>query len=133
MEEIVIQPMQWSSLSDIEAVDHELTSADAACLAELRAVLQKHQRLDRFGVTLLHKHFELSEDECLLETVDIDGRRLLVQPVLRSALPPAVQTQWRLASNEPTQWCSSYCMYTKDGGHRFQHEQRGNKTMSKEP
>lgn len=44
-------------------MDHQLNSEGAACLAELREVLGKHDRLNRFGITLIHKHFELSEDE----------------------------------------------------------------------
>ena len=36
---------------------------DAVCFKDIREVLIKHNALDRFGMCLIHKHFEMSEDE----------------------------------------------------------------------
>ena len=83
--EVRVQGVVWNSLSHIADVV-PIGDADAACLSEVRAVLEKHGALDRFGVALLHSHFELAEDEILLETTDLDGREQLVRPVSRAWL-----------------------------------------------
>ncbi len=49
-------------------------------------MLQKHRALSRFGVSLLHSHFDLAEDQMMMETTDLDEREHLVRPVKRSWL-----------------------------------------------
>lgn len=122
MHQIVVQPMQWAKLPDMNDIDPSLDASDAACLAALREVLQAHGKLDRFGVNLLHKHFELTDDECLIETIDTEGRVLTVTPIARSALPSAVPTQWNLSSHSPLQWCEVYCQRLSNGDHRNGHQ-----------
>ena len=39
---------------------------DEACINEIRSVLARHNALQRFGITLLHKHFDITDDEVLL-------------------------------------------------------------------
>lgn len=116
-----VQPTQWASIQDIHDVDHALSADDIECLNEVRAVLEKHNRLERFGVMLLHKHFDVHQDECLLETIDTDRRELSVRPVLKSELPQAVQTQWRLVDRSPLQWCEAWCNYS-GGTHHHGHQ-----------
>jgi hypothetical protein len=82
---INLYPMQWSRLhhiADVKAID----DSDAACLYEIQRVLQRHGALSRFGVSLLHSHFDLAEDEMMMETTDLDKREHLVRPVKRSWL-----------------------------------------------
>lgn len=122
MQKINVQPTQWASIQDMNEIDRQLSEQDTRCLAELRNILKKHGLLNRFGVMLLHKHFELEADECLMETIDVEGRVLTVRPVSRAEVAGAVQTQWKLSSADPLQWCSGFCNYNK--GHRHQH-QRG--------
>jgi hypothetical protein len=61
---------------------------DVDCLREIREVLERHDRLGRFGVTLLHSHFNVAPDEVLVETAS-DERTLTVAPVKTSELPQA--------------------------------------------
>ena len=113
--------MQWFALTDIEVLAHGLSPIDVARLNEVRAVLESHGKLQRFGVSLLHKHFEIAADECLLETVDVQRRELRVRPVPKDALPQAVKSQWRLVDRSPLQWCEAWCNYsggTHDHGHQ---------------
>ena len=42
-------PMQWAALRDIDDVA-PIHEGDYACLAEVRDVLTKHNKRDRFGV-----------------------------------------------------------------------------------
>jgi hypothetical protein len=68
-----------STLPDITDV-RPVGPADRACLTELRAVLARHAALDRFGITLLHDHFPMGDDEQLMETCDPATRTLTIRP-----------------------------------------------------
>jgi hypothetical protein len=118
---ITVSPMQWSTLPDMDRMDHDLNASDADCLADIRNVLARHGKLERFGITLMHKHFEIGDDECLVETIDVHTRTLTVRPYPKSDLAQAVQTQWGLASHDPLQWCKQQCYYT-GGSHTPPHQ-----------
>ncbi|HEX8727912.1 MAG TPA: hypothetical protein VF739_04780 [Ktedonobacterales bacterium] len=80
-----LQPLQWNRLDHIAEVE-PISDADGPCLEEIRQVLVKYGALSRFGVTLLHSHFSLSDDEIMMETTDLDSREQRVRPVSRSWL-----------------------------------------------
>lgn len=85
VDKIVVQPLAWNTLKDIDEV-RKIDDTDAPCLEEIRAVLEKHNCLDRFGISLLHSHFQVADDEILLETTDPAKREHWVRPVKRSEL-----------------------------------------------
>ena len=85
MSALGMESMQWSTLKHITDVK-PIGEDDAACLEEIRAVLEKHSCLERFGVTLLHSHFDLEDDEMMLETTDLEKREHWVRPVKQSSL-----------------------------------------------
>jgi hypothetical protein len=79
-----------------------LTAADFACFTELRAVLERHGMLERFGVTVLHKHFDLATNETLVETTDVAKRSMTIQPeVIDPSDVSAITTQWYLGNTIP--------------------------------
>ena len=80
MNTIIMQPTKWSELPDIDSVV-EFSDGDADCLREIRDVLKKHGCLERFGISLLHTHFDIAEDELLLETTDTKERTQFIRPV----------------------------------------------------
>jgi hypothetical protein len=83
MKPVIVESTQWSpSNSELRPID----DSDAECLEEIRSVLQKHNRLERFGVSLLHPPFDIGDDEILLETTDVDRREQFVRPVKKSFL-----------------------------------------------
>lgn len=97
------------------------TGADAALFRELAEVLSRYNALDRFGVTLLHKHFEIGPDEALLETTDVKERKQYLTTVKRSELVErnAVQTAWRLGPNGEALWgCVCVEINGEHSGHR---------------
>ncbi|TPL14815.1 hypothetical protein FJ945_29810 [Mesorhizobium sp. B2-4-9] len=97
MKAVSLETVQWSSLSDIDDVK-PLDDEDAAVLDELRQVLLTHDRLDRFGVCLLHKHFEVGDDEVAVEYTDIDRRVSRVVVEKKDTLNMnSVQTIWRFS------------------------------------
>jgi hypothetical protein len=83
MSTLVLESVQWADLDHIADV-RPIDERDAPCLEEVRLVLQKHNALDRFGMALLHSHFDLAEDEMMLETTDAERREHMVRPVKRS-------------------------------------------------
>jgi hypothetical protein len=81
-------------------------------VAEVREVLARHGRLDRFGLTLLHSHFDLANDEILVETVDKAGRTLTTRPLSAAATEPGatlVESSWRLDAPDGHPRPLTYC------------------------
>ncbi|MGA2741092.1 MAG: hypothetical protein ABSG65_27080 [Bryobacteraceae bacterium] len=83
MSQLTVESVQWNVLKHIAEVK-PIGDGDADCLEEVRLVLLKHNCLSRFGVSLLHSHFALDDDEIMLETTDLDKREHWVRPVKRS-------------------------------------------------
>src|SRR5260370_32755153 len=92
------QRAHFANIDDIEP----LSSQDTACLEEIREVLARHGALERFGVSLLHEHFEVADDEILVETCDIEARTLVTTPMKRAELgeEAIIQTNWCLRSGD---------------------------------
>lgn len=108
-----------TALPRIEDVP-ERSIEDERCFEELREVLRRHDAVGRFGVLLLHSHFDLDVDELLVETVDLPSRTMTIAPTKRTApqLENAVQTQWRLDEPGVVMTCVQYCQLNDAGGHR---------------
>jgi hypothetical protein len=83
--DVAVQPLQWLTLQDINEV-RPIDGSDAACLLEIRDVLEKHGALDRFGVSLLHSHFDVADYEMMLETTNVANREHWVRPVKKADL-----------------------------------------------
>jgi hypothetical protein len=121
MSTLVVQPMQWTDTPDISEVA-PLSQDDRECLKALRDVLEKYGALDRFGINLIHKHFEIADDECLVETIDIENRTLTTRPMPKQTVGKAIETQWHLANGEPCLVCDQQCVY--NNGHASRHYPR---------
>jgi hypothetical protein len=109
-----LRPMNWNGDPDITNLE-VLNTNDEACLEEMRAVLARHGKLSRFGVTLLHSHFKLAKDEVFLEQTDPLARTLLSSPVRYAEIRNQNYrpTVWRF-DGEAAYGCS-YCPTTPDG------------------
>lgn len=109
-------------LPDIDQVE-PVSAADDAIFAEIRTVLERHGALSRFGVTLLHQHFDISDDEALVESVDKVNRVLTTSPAPKNGGVPTVETSWRLDSPDGTRRCETQCNrpYGPSGPHIPQH------------
>jgi hypothetical protein len=84
-------------LADLEPLGEQ----DRACLDELRAVLDRFGSLDRFGLSLLHDHFDVAPDERMMETCDPGHRTLTIRPEPTHDLEPGVrivETSWRFGA-----------------------------------
>lgn len=111
MNALVMAPVEWSAMQDIDEIE-PIGAHDTDCLAELRDVLKKHDKLERFGVTLLHTHFEIGDDEIMLETLDVANRVLTTTPVKADGVANKIATVLALREGDPTtmSWCRKYCM-----------------------
>lgn len=98
------------TLPDIDEVA-PMSEADQPCLAEIRAVLAKYDALQRFGVVLLHEHFEVADDEVLVETIDVETRTLTSRPEKIAELSQysSVETSWRLDDLDAMARCTTAC------------------------
>ena len=95
---------------------------DDALFTELSSVLKKHNALDRFGVTLLHRHFDVRPGEVLLETTDVPTRKQTIRPISSEELAKEdyIETSWRLGDN----WVGMACVCVRMGDDH-QHQSRG--------
>lgn len=76
----------YEVLSDMDATDvGELREDDRACLEELGQYLVSTDAWQRFGIWLLHKHFEPAPGEVFVERTMSAPRRTETAPALRSA------------------------------------------------
>lgn len=117
----------YKALKDINEVD-PLTDEDHETLQMVREVLRKRNAIDKFGVTLLHDHFEIHDDEVLLETTDPITRIQTIKPYRNEELKEAhidgdnfMQTNWRFDQADPKNLiCLTYCNTL--GGHSERHK-----------
>lgn len=112
--------LQSTQINDLKHIDEiqSISPDDHACLEEIREVLAKYGLLSKFGVTLLHKHFDLEDNEILLETCDNLNRTLTARPVkiIGNTSPNLVETVWRF-DGITGKSCSRYCPTTPTGKH----------------
>jgi Glu-tRNA(Gln) amidotransferase subunit E-like FAD-binding protein len=110
----VVDRTLLSALPDILEVP-EFTAADQECLDEIRAVLERRNALSRFGVTLLHQHFDMTDDEILVETIDVENRILTSRPEKLAGLTGSgIETSWRLDHPASMQVCETLCQPDRD-------------------
>jgi hypothetical protein len=117
---LTVAPMQWARLKDIADVE-PLNEGDADCLAEIRDVLKKHGKLERFGVFLAHKHFDMTDGEILVEETDTDNRVQTIMPACRGNTMNTIETNWMLRDHdrETMVRCVVECLFsTQTGLHR---------------
>lgn len=121
MSNIAIQPMQWAETPDIdEALPY--SPEDEQCFREIRDILKKHNALDRFGLTLIHKHFDIAPDEAMVEYTDHENRTLITKPIKKTDFDPDefTVTNWRLTEGDVVAERTCHCARTSDshtGGH----------------
>jgi hypothetical protein len=123
---IVPLALAVNRLTDIHKVEHRLDS-ETSVFDEVLAVLKRHGVEKKYGLALLHKHFDLVEDEVLMEYTDLENRTLTTKPVRRSeaAAGNAIETVWSLDSGNAATACVVFCYgNSSTGQHVAQHTAR---------
>jgi hypothetical protein len=102
--------MVWTGLPSIDEMP-PLSESDQVVVDEIRQVLIKHGALNRFGINLLHSHFELRGDEVLVEHVDRTARTLTTRPLPVGELRrrSLVPTAFRLDETDEVPLAVQYC------------------------
>jgi hypothetical protein len=105
---------EHKGLTHIDETDSFDPAKDQPLFDEIKLVLTKHNALHRFGVTLLHKHFEVYEGERMVEVCNPETRTLTIQPVKRdlAADETYVETNWRFDTDSVhvNQLCFADCL-----------------------
>lgn len=106
MKELVVKPMQWMQVKDLHDTP-PLDGGDLECMKDVRAALAKHGKLGRFALHLVHKHFDIAEDEVLVEFSDAGSREQFfrVEKLDSEAAKHSVPTTWTLETMEPLAIC----------------------------
>lgn len=112
-------------LDDVDDLDQ----SDLACFQEIAAVLQRHGKLDRFDLALRHGHFDVGDDELLIETNDPITRTLSIEPYRSDAIPVGSkirETVWSLDLDGPvaSQRCKQACFVDLKDKHSTSHVYR---------
>jgi hypothetical protein len=100
-------------------------NSEAALFREIRELLRRYGAEKKYGLTLLHKHFDLADNEVLMEYADVGNRTLITRPTPRSEVSAvnAVETVWSLDSGMMTTVCRKFCYYyPSTGKHAVEHE-----------
>jgi hypothetical protein len=129
MTTLMIAPTQWSRYKDIEDVE-PINDGDLDCLAEVSEVLKKYGKRERFGVALLHKHFDLAADEQLVEYTDAEARLLTIKPIKCSEAGQTIETIWELGDGQDGRkvslGCAQSCWTNVHGNHSRSHQPNNN-------
>ena len=108
--QIVMQPMQWAQIPDVHDIA-PLSERDAECLRELRDVLRKHNAIDRFAVSLIHKHFDMQPTEQMVEFTDVESRTLTIKPISSHEGLRTLETTWRFSAETSDAHAATICVY----------------------
>lgn len=101
-----VQVLSTRSLPSIENVE-PLSQQDLPVIEDLYQILKKHGALQRFGITLLHEHFHVNDDEVLIETTNVERREQLIRPIKKELVEDleAIETSWRLDTGKAVMNC----------------------------
>lgn len=109
-----VQPMQWARLPDLHETP-DIDDDDLACLAEVRAVLARYGRLQRFAIHLAHRHFDLADDEILIERQDPASRGQIVSVGRIADAKDARPTTWLFEEGPELRLSEAvYCVCVSD-------------------
>lgn len=100
---------------------------DIQCFDEVRQALEKYDCLSRFGICLLHRHFDVFSDELLVESCNHSTRTLTIEAVKRANLDSKgslIETRWNLNPKKPIPAvsCETYCWEDSKGKHHLSHK-----------
>lgn len=120
MEKIVLESIQHTRLNDIDELE-PINEKDYEILDEVREILNKHNYTDRFGMILLHKHFDITENEMLIEETDEINRVSTVKvEKAKGTEKNTIETMWKFGKDvKAGTRCVLRCNY--NSGHKAYH------------
>jgi hypothetical protein len=118
---VILETVQWSSLVDVDDVK-PVDDHDYMVLEEIRQVLAKHGSTERFGICLLHRHFDVAPGEIAVEHTDTAKRISTVRVEPHGPEGDYLQTMWRFGPS-PEGVTVTVCVRrcNNAGGHKNLH------------
>jgi hypothetical protein len=86
----------FTGLRDISTVERFSPERDGKCFADLASVLNRHEKSDRFVITLLHAHFPVGRNEAVVEHIDTSKRQVIKQVFQEEKSDAMPCVNWRL-------------------------------------
>ena len=114
----------WVEMPDVNDVEPR-NANDEVVFREVREVLQRHGALQRFGLTLNHRHFDLQPGEVIFESTDTENRRQIIEPRKADEVlggSRVLETQWMFDRPDGTVLCVGFCNY--NNGHKHIHNRQ---------
>lgn len=104
-----VQQETTTSLPHITEVK-PLGEEDKNLIADVVEVLEKHEALGRFGLTLLHQHFPIGKGEIQLEETEVGSRTQTIKMVKQEEVEklPHIETSWRLDTGKAVAQCACF-------------------------
>lgn len=102
MHTLKVEPLNWELMPNMgEEALEGYSVDDKPMFTEIRDTLLRHDAIHLFGLYLVHKHFDISSDEEMVEHVEFDAQRVTVSPVKRGLLDmdAMVPTNWFFLQN----------------------------------
>ena len=120
--------LQFADIQDVNEIE-PVSAKDEECLQAVREVLERHGALHRFGITLLHRHFDVHQGERLVETCDTENRTLTIRPVSASEVNGIrlMETNWRFDDPSRQHACILWCPGSGGGSHSGSQEHRSSR------
>lgn len=120
MEKLVLETVQHKKLLDIDEVE-PISDKDYEVLEKVRQILNEYNYTDRFGVVLLHKHFEVEQNEMLIEDTDVKKRISTIKvEKATNDNSNTIETMWKFGKDiSAGTRCMLRCNYKS--GHRAYH------------
>jgi hypothetical protein len=97
MQNLVVERLNWEAMPNMgeEALDG-YSEQDRPMFTRIRDCLVRYNAYEIFGLYLVHKHFDIADDEEMVEHVDFDLSIVEIYPVKRDHLDMSamVPTNW---------------------------------------
>lgn len=125
MDRIHLETVDWALMNHIDDVE-EISDNDYEVLKEIGDVIRKHGREEKFGVCLLHKHFDLEKGQRMFEETDFENKKLVSRIVSEEEYSDkdVIETAWRFSGDiETVTVCEKVCHYFL--GHKQRHQRVG--------
>ena len=122
MQRIQMEPVQWSHIKHIDDIE-QLNDSDYDVISELGDVLRRHGLEDKFGVCLLHKHFDMNDGDRMFEETDHENEILVSRKVSSDSYraEDSIETMWRFSKGiDSVTVCERVCDYFL--GHKNKHK-----------
>ena len=116
--QVPVQNNPYTSLKDINDVDTKLSTFDRETMRQLHQVLRERNQVDRFGMTLLHDHFEVNDGETMIETHNPVTREITIKPYRNENLKEGQElqeTNWRFDKETGGVQAFLFCIPTGTG------------------